>query len=380
MPDTAPDVARKIRASGAFFLLIGCLLNPWFLIRFRETEEIGTGLALLIFLADLFLIVIGISFLLSQRKRAVFRTIVGAACAMLWIGVVLACVELYLLPTPPLSKKYPYEPFSVQHLHPFYFFSLPSDPRELARINNSVVSVTPEGFRGPGPERKGNRKLAFVLGGSAAFGWDASSDQTTISGHLNQIQNEYHFVNAGVPSWNSTQEFYRVSMQLLHYMPELIVVFNGFNDATVNQDYRKDGVPAPPGAPESYKELARRVDDIRRSAQPPLVQFDLARFHALTFPRTRRLIGEALEGVATIKRTPTDERHDSSTPISVESVNNDAASYLWNIGNMNRLAAARGTRLVVFWQQKWPRKFEQRYKWKLWVQCWTGIGLATRSF
>jgi hypothetical protein len=30
--------------------------------------------------------------------------------------------------------------------------------------------------------------------------------------------------------------------------------------------------------------------------------------------------------------------------------------------------------------EKWPRKFEQRYKWKLWVQCWTGIGLATRSF
>lgn len=346
MLDAAPDVARKIRTLGAFFLLIGCLLNPWFLVQFRETEEIGTGLALFILLADLFLIAIGISFLLSKRKRAVFRTVVGAACAMLWIGVALTCAELYLLPKSPVGKN-PYDPFSVQHLHPFYFFSLPSDPRELARINNAVVFVTSEGFRGPGPERKGNRKLAFVLGGSAAFGSDATNDQTTISGYLNQMQHEFHFVNAGVPSWNSTQEFYRVAMQLLHYKPELIVVFNGFNDATLNRRYRRIGTPAPPGTPESYDDLVRWVDDIRSS---PLVRFNLEHFHVLTFPRTRTILGEALGGMGTIRRTPRTERRDSSTPISVESVNSDAASYLWNIGNMGRLAAARETRLVVFWQ------------------------------
>jgi len=30
--------------------------------------------------------------------------------------------------------------------------------------------------------------------------------------------------------------------------------------------------------------------------------------------------------------------------------------------------------------QKWPRKSEQRYKWKLWVYCRTEGGLETRSF
>ena len=32
------------------------------------------------------------------------------------------------------------------------------------------------------------------------------------------------------------------------------------------------------------------------------------------------------------------------------------------------------------WHQKWPRKSEQRYKWKLWVWSRAGSGLAMRSF
>lgn len=338
--------SRLIRVLGALLCVAGLLANPWFLAGLKHDGQIGFGSALLIVLAELLMVFLGGSLLLCRHKAAIFRSTLVAVSLGLWTLVLLAASELYLALTP--KTKSSYQPFRVQHLHPFYLFSLPSDATELARINSAVVSVTPGGFRGPGPEQRGDRKLAFVLGGSAAFGDGASGDRTTISGYLNEAQKDYHFVNAGVPSWNSTQEFYRLAMQLLHYQPQLIVVYNGYNDVAINRGYRETNMPVPPGTPESYEHLSRWVDDIRLHARDPLLKFNPAPLYALTFPRTRSHIGKDMEGVRSRKSALED--HASKQPISMDAVDKDAASYLWNIGNMERLAAARGARLVVFWQ------------------------------
>lgn len=109
----------------------------------------------------------------------------------------------------------------------------------------------------------GDRKLAFFLGGSAAFGHFASSDSTTITGYLNASQNEYHFVNAGVPSWNSYQELCRLENQILDYRPELVIAYDGGNDYALLEHFWRRGLDYPAGTPESFDELFALVGDIR---------------------------------------------------------------------------------------------------------------------
>src|SRR4051812_4594371 len=63
-----------------------------------------------------------------------------------------------------------YAQASVEHLHPQYFSFFPFDPHERIAISNETCSLDADGFRGPGPAHAGGRRLAFLLGGSTAFG------------------------------------------------------------------------------------------------------------------------------------------------------------------------------------------------------------------
>jgi len=90
-----------------------------------------------------------------------------------------------------------YQPCDTFQLHPQYLFFFPLDLHERVALSNETCSIDAAGFRGPGPAQAGGRRLAFLLGGSAAFGSLASSDATTITGYLNRLQDEYFFVNAG---------------------------------------------------------------------------------------------------------------------------------------------------------------------------------------
>lgn len=344
-PDFTPRELRPMRALGTLLLLTVLLANVW-LLRHLSTQigiRLFQFLLLVVFVFDLCLLFGGFALLLARRKITIFRAVMVFISLIAWTVVLSASAEVYLAFRSPNGG--PYVAFQVQHLHPFYLFSVSSDPKELGRINNSVVSVTPEGFRGPGSEQKGSRKLAFVIGGSAAFGWGASSNETTISGYLNEIQSDYHFVNAGVSSWNSTQEFYRVAMQLLQYKPDLIVVYDGFNDAAINQGHRHDERLFPPGTPESYDSLAEWVDDIRAEPDAPFITFNSERLYNLTLPRTRDRLSGFFDTSAA-GPIPV----DPAKPIGPEAVDRDAASYVWNVENMSRLAGTRGARLIVFWQ------------------------------
>ncbi|RLA42994.1 MAG: hypothetical protein DRR42_22455 [Gammaproteobacteria bacterium] len=156
-----------------------------------------------------------------------------------------------------------YRPFSVQFIDPNYMFFFSRDSRFREAFNNKYVSIDKHGFRGGGPEDAQNRKLAFLLGGSTAFGYFASSNATTITGYLNRIQTEYFFVNAGVPSWNSTQQLYRLAHQLMEYKPALIINFDGANDVAIVEQYYQDGLVFPPGTPESFNELSKLVNEIK---------------------------------------------------------------------------------------------------------------------
>ncbi len=153
-------------------------------------------------------------------------------------------------------------PFSVQYIHPFYLFFYPLDPQRRQALNNETCSLSADGYRGVSPAQRGGRKLAFLVGDSVVFGF-ASSDTTTITGYLNQIQEEYLFVNAGVPSWNTTQALKRLVLEILPQKPDLVIGWGGYNDAAHAYQYWQTGQPFPAGTPESFDRLYNTFDDLR---------------------------------------------------------------------------------------------------------------------
>ena len=162
----------------------------------------------------------------------------------------------------PLEQAY--YPFSIQHLHPHYLFFFPLDPAKRVAIGNAVCSIDRDGFREPGLAHAGGRKLAVLLGGSAAFGYLSSSNATTITSYLNRLQTEYFFVNAAVPSWNSTQELFRLSLQIAPLKPALVITYDGANDASLAGMESGHAVsPYPAGTPESFDKLDALVGDVR---------------------------------------------------------------------------------------------------------------------
>lgn len=244
-----------------------------------------------------------------------------------------------------------YEPFGVRHLNPQYLFFFPLDPAERVAISNETCSIDADGFRGPGPARAGGRRLAFLLGGSAAFGWSASSDATTITSDLNRLQDQYFFVNAGVVSWNSSQELSRLAFQILDYHPALIMTYDGANDAAIAEDYFKRGVAYPAGSPDSFDVLSAFVDG--RDLSPLVDHGGLrgGRWSAsgrleYLFPELTRRIAPRIGRAA--------RRPDGATtraPRLPEGTLQAAVErYLSNLARMRDLTAAGGARFIAVFQ------------------------------
>jgi hypothetical protein len=195
------------------------------------------------------------------------------------------------------------------------------------------VTLDSAGFRGPGPEFAGDRELAFLIGGSTAFSY-SSSDSTTITGYLNRLQNRYFFVNAGVPSWNSTQELFRLAYQILSYDPDLIVAFDGANDMAILVQQNEEGLNYPPGTPESFHQLQELIGDIRAGSPKDDGDGLVRRF----FPRL----------TASIEARLADE--ERSGPIPQQRIVQTAEKYIENSSLMEALTESRGGRFVSIFQ------------------------------
>jgi len=344
---------------GLALILLALLANEWTLRAWLGAYRIHSPSSrLLVGFGNLLLLAAGASFLLLRRKQAVFRAALGVFFLGMLAVMGLVGLELYLQTSHYLSQRpagaeataAKYDAFCELYLHPFYHSFFPRDPAVIERLNNEIVSIDRNGFRGPGPEQKGNRRLAFLLGGSAVFGYGNSSNDTTISGYLNALQNEYHVVNAGVLGWNSNQEFYRLALELLPYRPDLVLVYDGFNDAAWTYYQSRSGKRLPPGTPILYKDIERWEDQIRK---PRLVALDLGQLRhlqaVLTLSAARRAVDRALSRPIAV-----DSRHARRTRTVTEPdpalVEQAGQVYVRNLVNMNHLARGYGARLMVFWQ------------------------------
>ena len=188
-----------------------------------------------------------------SRGRQAARVVVGLIWIVTAIVAAVVLAELgfesraaykeaaYIRAVRPIATPSPrrdalasaYAPFAVQHLHPQYLFFFPLDRQTRTTMGNPTASIDADGFREPGPSQANGRTLAVMVGGSAVFGDFATSNATTITSYLNNLQDQYFFVNAGVPSWNSTQELMRVALQIVDLRPGLVIAYDGANDGAL---------------------------------------------------------------------------------------------------------------------------------------------------
>lgn len=104
--------------------------------------------------------------------------------------------------------------------------------------NLYTIHIDSDGFRGPQitKDKPDNTYRIFVVGGSTAFGWGSTSDETTISGYLQQdfdnthLNSKVQVINAGVGGTFSLVEAEYVKNKLLTYHPNMIIVYDGVND------------------------------------------------------------------------------------------------------------------------------------------------------
>jgi hypothetical protein len=246
----------------------------------------------------------------------------------------------------------PYALFHIQHLHPTYLFFFPLDLGQRAAINNEIVSITTDGFRGAGPSL--DKPLAVLVGGSAAFGDKASSDQTTITGYLNRMQPAFHFVTAGVPSWNSTQELHRLADQVIPLKPKLVISYSYSNDILNALRYAQRGLVYPPGTPESFDELMKRVNDLRAPST-----LTLRRYVSSFFPRT-------IKKLRHLRGTPS-PRQASDAEI-LAAVENAADKFVANQTVMRYIADGGNFRFVTVLQPslRTHKNSPERYRAKEW--------------
>jgi len=96
------------------------------------------------------------------------------------------------------------------------------------------VNINSDGFRGKEINFTDNVYKIFFLGGSTTFGIVTTSDEKTIPGQVEEILKKKGYnveiVNAGVGKSTTIDEIYILKEKVLHYQPNMIVMYDGWND------------------------------------------------------------------------------------------------------------------------------------------------------
>jgi len=105
-----------------------------------------------------------------------------------------------------------------------------------------TININSHGFRGAELQNDPTYRI-FIIGGSTTFGVGASSDFTTIPYFIQEkFMQEYpnyniEVINAGIPNAYSFTEKNLITEKLLTYEPNLLVIYDGWND--LGRDYEQ---------------------------------------------------------------------------------------------------------------------------------------------
>jgi len=175
----------------------------------------------------------------SKKKQIIFGIIV----VVLILGIVEAAAHVWWLNIQDcaLEESEIYEHLSQEEKRQLC--------QDLYNIRNSGFDLIPNqrsdsininslGFRGPefSPEKPTDVYRIFMIGGSTMFGAASTSDKTTIPGFLQKMFDDrisnvnVEVINAGISGGNSEGEANRIGEKIHWYDPDLIVMYDGWND------------------------------------------------------------------------------------------------------------------------------------------------------
>ncbi len=116
-----------------------------------------------------------------------------------------------------------------------------NNPRYLIPNQHSqTINVNQDGFRGKDLQNNPDYRI-FVVGGSTTFGVGTTSDSTTIPYFIQEKLTQtfpthnIEVINAGIPGAYSFTEKNLINERLLAHEPNLVVIYDGWND--LNSDY-----------------------------------------------------------------------------------------------------------------------------------------------
>ena len=104
------------------------------------------------------------------------------------------------------------------------------------------ITINSLGFRGDdfSAEKLDPSYRIFMVGGSTMFGYGATSDKTTIPGYMQEFfQDNYEkynveIINSGIQGADSFDELDLIKTRLLDYSPDMMVIYDGWNDLRGN--------------------------------------------------------------------------------------------------------------------------------------------------
>jgi hypothetical protein len=102
--------------------------------------------------------------------------------------------------------------------------------RNLPSQHTPTININSRGLRAAEGAEQDSRPKIIFLGGSAAFGNGAETDQDTIPAILQQSIKSHRVLNAGVIGFQSGQELAYLVTQIIDYQPAIVVAYDGWND------------------------------------------------------------------------------------------------------------------------------------------------------
>jgi len=114
-----------------------------------------------------------------------------------------------------------------------------------------TIHINSHGFRGNEitQEKPYDVFRIFMVGGSTTFAPRAPSDELSIPGYLqtefseSDLGMEVEMINAGIPNLASTGELLLIQKKIINFDPDLIIIYDGYNDLYLRLGFVKDLPP-----------------------------------------------------------------------------------------------------------------------------------------
>lgn len=160
---------------------------------------------------------------LSFRKRLLYNLFIGLVFTLVLIILAETFLRWYVRTyrQPSFESYKQYDPEIGWSLKPGF--------------RSEKITINSHGFRGPEilAPKPGNVTRIVIVGNSCVFGSGLADSETLpyfLQKYLNQAQQRFEVINAGVPGYASEHTLKRLHRDVLPLDPDLVIVYCGWND------------------------------------------------------------------------------------------------------------------------------------------------------